>query len=255
MKKLSKEKAGEFYNSLQKKRNWIKARSLLLAMFVLGVNVFAWFVFVSKADVQVNANVVAWDVNFTDDNNNINNIVVETPKLYPGMPTYTKRVDISNRSEMPVEFTYQINSVDIMGKEVMTELTTQDEINTYLEESFPFVVTFKGTKTDLDIGESMSFTINIDWPLEKEDTKAREYYRLTEQYKYDPTVFYYSLTDGVYNKEDITEGSFETNKTNLYLEKDDADSFWGANCQAFREENGKSCFSFKLLLKVSQKSA
>ena len=46
---------------------------------------------------------------------------------------------------------------------------------------------------------------------------------------------------------------FDMDKTGYYVEKDDADSFWGITCTNFREETRRPCFSFGLLLKVSQK--
>ena len=39
----------------------------------------------------------------------------------------------------------------------------------------------------------MDLVITIDWPYEKTDALAREYYKLTNQYKYDDSVIYYKL--------------------------------------------------------------
>ena len=254
VKRLSKDKVRDVYKSLQKERKRIKTRSILMAGFVFGVNVFAWFIFISKASVTVNGNVVSWDVNFSDSSEVISNVVVETADLYPGMPTYTKEIYITNSSDVGGTFDYTINSIKIMNDEIMTTSTTQEGANVYLQTTFPFIVTFDSSKTDLDKQDDMTFTINIDWPLEKDDVGAREYYRLTSHYKYDPTVTYYSLTNGVYNKVDnVTEALFEVNKTGYFLEKDDADSFWGSTCQAYRDETGVACFSFNMLLKVTQK--
>ena len=254
MKRLSKGNVRDVYKSLQKKRKRIKTRSILMAGFVFGVNVFAWFIFISKASVTVNGNVVSWDVNFSDSSEVISNIVIETTDLDPGMPTYTKKIYITNSSDVGGTFEYTINSIKIMDEEIMTTTTTQDGANTYLQTTFPFIVTFDCSKTDLEKQDNMTFTINIDWPLEKDDAGAREYYRLTSHYKYDPTVTYYNLSDGVYTKvNNVTEELFGVNKTGYFLEKDDADSFWGSTCQAYRDETGVPCFSFNMLLKVTQK--
>lgn len=257
VRKLSRYSLKDIYNSLQKHRKKIKMKSLLLASFVFGVNAFAWFAFISKVNVTLNANIVSWDVNFYDSIQAISNaIVVETTDLYPGMPTYTKEIYITNSSDVGGTFTYDINSIKVFGDEIMTETTTQDGAITYLEETFPFVVRFNTSKVDLAEKDSMVFTISIDWPLDNTDSLAREYYRLTKHYTYDPSVTYYNLTNSVYNKVDnVTEEMFEVNKTGYFLEKDDADSFWGSSCKAYRDANGTSCFSFKLLLMVTQKAA
>lgn len=82
-KKLSDETVKKIYVSLQKRRKKIKMRSILMAGFVLGVNAFAWFVFISKADVKVNANIISWDVNFSDSSEVISKVEIETTDLYP----------------------------------------------------------------------------------------------------------------------------------------------------------------------------
>lgn len=256
VKKLSKQNLDDVYTSLQKNRRKIKKRSLLFAIFAFGVNAFAWFVFISKANVSINTNVVSWDVNFSDSSEVISNVVIETPDLYPGMPTYKKEIYITNSSDLGGTFTYTINSIKVFGDEVMTDTTTQDGAITYLKETFPFVVSFSTSKTDLAEKDNMIFTISIDWPQESTDPLARTYYRLTKHYTYDPSVIYYNLTSGIYNKvENVTEEIFEVNKTGYFLEKDDVDSFWGASCKNYRDTNGQACFNFKLLLKVTQKVA
>lgn len=252
VRKLSKEKLTDTYTLLQKNRKKIKTRSLLLAFFVFGVNIFAWFVFISKANVTFNANVVSWDVNFSDSSQVISNVVINVSDLYPGMPTYKKEIYITNSSDVGGLFEYDINSILMFGEEELNDIST-DAI-TYLEDTFPFIVKFGSTKLDLEKKDSLVFTITIDWPKEKEDDLAKDYYMVTKHYTFDPTVTYYRLLDGAYSKvENITEDDFNINKANYFLEKDDADSFFGSSCKKYHDTYGKSCFSFKLLLKVIQK--
>ena len=252
-KKLSDETVKKIYVSLQKRRKKIKMRSILMAGFVLGVNAFAWFVFVSKADVKVNANIISWDVNFSDSSEVISKVEIETTDLYPGMPTYTKEIYISNYSDLAGVFDYDIYSIKVLNNEVVDANTTRESSLSYLSETFPFIVRFSSSKTELAKKDSLIFTIYIDWPLEHSDSGAREFYRLTEHYKYDPAVTYYNFANGYNPVSNVTESMFDKNKTGYYVEKDDADSFWGITCTNFREETRRPCFSFGLLLKVSQK--
>ena len=254
-KKLSDETVKKVYLSLQKRRKKIKMRSMLMAGFVLGVNAFAWFVFIAKADVKVNANIISWDVNFSDSSEVISKVVVETTDLYPGMPTYTKEINISNYSDLEGVFEYDIYSIKVLGDEVVDSTTTHDGALTYLNSTFPFIVSFSSSKTELEKKDNMVFTIYIDWPLDYTDSGAKKIYRLTEHYRYDPSITYYNYANGYNPVLNVTQEMFDVNKTGYYVEKDDADSFWGATCDKYRDETNESCFSFRLMLKVSQKDS
>ena len=98
----------------------------------------------------------------------------------------------------------------------------------------------------------MDLVITIDWPYEKTDALAREYYKLTNQYKYDDSVIYYKLVNNSYVDAGITSANFDSNKLNLYLEKDDADSYLGYSCKTYKDDTAQSCFNFHLVLNVTQ---
>ena len=51
-----------FYKKLQKSRKRLLLRSFLFALFLIGVNIFAWFTYVSKAGLQLEGNISSWDV-------------------------------------------------------------------------------------------------------------------------------------------------------------------------------------------------
>ena len=251
-RKLSRKNAEDVYLALQKQRKRIKRRSIFLALFVLGVNAYAWFVFLSSASVNVKANVVSWDVNFLDENSPVKDMEIITEDLYPGMPKYQKTIKVYNRSDVRASFSFKVDSITVLGEETMNGTdTTEDAIN-YLKDTYPFIVTFDYDKTTLEKDDHLNFTINIEWPFEKGEVLAKDYYKLTKQYKYDPSVSYYSLLNGNYVEETISENDFNTDKTNLYLEKDDADSFWGSTCKAYKAENEEVCFKFHILLTVTQ---
>lgn len=252
-KRLSKKEAVKVYTSLQKQKNKIKRRSIFLALFVLGVNAYAWFVFISTANVNVKSNVVSWDVNFLDENSPSKDVDVVTNDLYPGMPRYTKTIKVYNRSDVRAKFSYKIDSINVLGEETLNTTDTTDDALDYLENTYPFFVTIEYDKDELDSEDYLNFTINIDWPYEKGEEGTRDYYNLTRQYKYDPSVTYYKFLNGAYVQSSLTEEEFTNQKTSLYLEKDDADSFWGSNCKTYKEDNdGDVCFKFHLILTVTQ---
>ena len=253
MKKRSyKKEAEKVYTTLQKQRKRIKRRSIFFAIFVFGVNAYAWFVFVSKADVNVQANVISWDVNFLDENSPVKDLEIITDDLYPGMNRFSKTININNGSDIGAKVEFRIDKVNVLGEQVSIKFDSFDEAVTYFRDTYPFYVTFDYDKTILDAGDHSSFTVNIDWPYEKSDTGAREYYQLTSQYKYDSSVTYYNLVNNDYVKANVTETSFINNRENLYLEKDDADSFWGYSCKNYKKTNNDVCFKFHIIITVTQ---
>ena len=63
---MKKQITREQLESLRKSLNKRKYFSILLALFTLGVNIFAWFAFSANAGLELDANVAAWDVEFKD---------------------------------------------------------------------------------------------------------------------------------------------------------------------------------------------
>ena len=71
MKEKKKLSDSGLYQYLQKRRKNIMIRSVLLALFVLGVNIYAWFIYFTEAQVNITGNVVSWDVSFRDENSQV----------------------------------------------------------------------------------------------------------------------------------------------------------------------------------------
>lgn len=251
-KTLYKKDVTKVYNALQKQRKRLKRRSVFLALFVLGVNAYAWFVFISSASVNVRSNVISWDVNFLDENSEVKDLQILTSDLYPGMDTYTKTIKIKNNSDLRAKFEANIDSISVLGEEVSNSSNTYEEKVDYLKNTYPFIVNITYPKDTLDKNDSMDLVITIDWPYEKTDDLAREYYKLTNQYKYDDSVIYYKLVNNSYVDAGITSANFNSNKLNLYLEKDDADSYLGYSCKNYKDSTKQSCFKFHLVLTVTQ---
>ncbi len=243
------------YEELQKRKKWMKRRSFLLAFFVLGVNAYAWFIFIAKANLSVSSNVVSWDVSFSDGTSQIQNLDIQTDDLYPGMNPYTKTITITNSSDVKAEFSYRINQITVLGEDVDLSNYTEEQALEILQNTYPFEFQIATSKTLLDEHDQLDFSVSVHWDYEATDT-SKSYYRLTSQYRFDPSVVYYTLNGGDYIAQTgLTEEQFQANQTNLYLEKDDADSFFGARCSQYVEETGNPCVNFHLLLLVSQRNA
>ena len=246
----SKENLKNTYEYLQKRRKYIKRRSLFLAIFVFGVNIYAWFTYVSKANLSIDANIIAWDINFLDNNEMIKDVDIMVDDLYPGMPQFTKSIKVTNSSDLKAEFEYKITEVTIQGKNSIPNGYTNEEIVNNLNNAYPFKIKFNTTKEELEKNDALEFEIIIDWDYESSDTK---FYKLTNHYKYDSSVDYYIYSNDEYIIDNtVTQSNFESKKLDLYLEKDDADSFWGTSCNEYVSKTKKPCINFKVLLSAKQ---
>ena len=94
------------------------------------------------------------------------------------------------------------------------------------------------------------FEINVNWLFENEILK---YYRQDNAYTYEEEFDYYHLINNTYSKYPLNNSiEYENIKNTLYLEKDDADSYFGMQCSLYEQSTNKSCLSIKLHLIVEQ---
>lgn len=241
------EKVKQFYNNLQKKRKRIKRSSILFALFVLSVNIYGWFVYVSQAGVDLEGSVKSWDVGFFDGDESVQNILMQE-MLYPGMADVSKELMIKNTGESNALLSYTLSKCNILGNDALLE-NTSDELVTSLENDFPFVIKLSSTKSLLGPNENSDFNVSINWIMDD----ASKYFKLNKYYKFDPTVTYYNFIDDRYvENTGITADNFDAFRDNLYLEKDDADSFFGEACGEYQEATGKPCVDLSVKLKVEQ---
>ncbi len=229
----------------RKIRKRIVIRSLILIAFLLTINTFAWFTYISKVGVTLNASVVNWDVTFLEETNVVKEIVINVTDMKPGMLPVEKEVIIKNGGEVPAGLSYVLESVTLLGKDIKLDKTVE-EIKTSLANDYPFKLSLTLDKTIIPPKDSGSFKMSINWEYE-----ATEYYKLNDFYTYDEAVYYYTLHNGTYQVDNsVTATNFNDKVTSgLYLEKDDADSFWGYTCGKYENETGKPCL--KLVFKLN----
>ena len=242
------------YAFLQKRRRNIKRRSIILALFVFGVNIFAWFIYIVSDNIDINANVKYWEVKFTNASNEVFNDVSVTfdEKLYPGMNAVSEEIiAINNEGELPAEFEYTINSIKFGDLTFLAD--EYGNLSTFMDERFPFDFQFNlQNKTVIPNGERRVLTLTIGWPLDSSVGSVRRYFKILDNYVYDPSVFYYRYNGSNYVvASDITsESLFNTAKNNLYIERDDLDTFFGGICGP----DVVDCLNFDIYLKATQKN-
>ena len=250
MKKMISSREEKFYKGLQATydiRKKIRRRSILFALFIFGVNIYAWFVYVSKARVRVDASVASWDINFLEKNNVISQIDLGID-IYPGMKNWEKVIDVKNNSDVKARFTMKVINATLFGEELFeTNTSYSDMLNTF-KGKLPFIVTLKTSKEVMDKRDTATFNTSVEW--EYENNKA--YFPVLKPYKYDPSIPYYVKNGNNYSEVNLDENVFNALRNNLYMNKDDADTYIGEECAKYKKATNKACLFYMVELEASQ---
>lgn len=246
------ERKKQRYLALKKKTKRTKRFAILMFLMLFAVNAYAWFIYITESRLDLSAKIVSWDVNFLNGSQEVSEVYEVVENAAPGMETYTKTINIRNLSDFDAEFSYMLTDFQIMGESVLplgANSMTVGEILAYLEERYPFNFEMS---TDIDTIHTNSdgqFTINFGWDFE--DTS--KYYKIDDIYRFNPSFDYYRYVDGAYVlDETITAFNYNQNASSLYLYKDDADSFFGMECQEYVRSSSEGCVKYRTHLKVQQ---
>lgn len=246
----NKSKAREAYEQLQKRRNKLKRNGIILAMFLLVVNTYAWFVYLAKASLSVDASVIGWDIKFYDEEGEQMDINIDIKDLYPGMKDYQKKIIITNDSSLKGEFSYTISDLKLLGVE--SDIKESNQLIESLQNDYPFKVIFESDKNELDSdGDFTNFYIRVVWPFESDN----KYTLIKERNKFQGLYPYYKLDNQNYViDEEVTSINFlDKVNSGIYMDSDDIDTFWGEQAVIYKENNpDKGTLSFKLNMSVEQ---
>lgn len=236
--------------SLSKKMKKRMYFSILLALFTLGVNIFAWFAFSANVGLTLDATVASWDVDFRDENDVVyRNVVIEVTKMKPGMTDHVTHVYVNNFSDVAADFSYEVTSFSVLG--TLVSLNNKPDVFTYLSDFYPFSISFAQDKATLSANDTIDFTTTVSWPFEEIDA----YYAQDEVYAYDSGFTYFTKSGSVYSEFSVANATaFRNNINNLYLEKDDADTYFGSRCQTYEQNSGSACLVLNMKLLVTQAS-
>jgi len=236
---------------LRKKLKKQKYISLLLALFTFGVNIFAWFAFSANAGLGIDATIAAWDVEFKDNGEISRNMFIEVSKMKPGMSDFVRTIEVNNKSDVVAKFSYEFVSMSLLGHVI--NISSIDDMNEYLSSFYPFSVHFTPSSDEIAANGSITFDVRVTWPFEDVDGTTT-YYKQNDVYDYNDTFLYYTKTGERYDLFNVASSSvYNSNKSSLYLEKDDADTYFGIACHHYEEESGQPCLTMNLRLLVEQK--
>ena len=204
----------------RKKRRKKIVFPLLFAIFTLSINAYAWFAFISQATLNVDMSVASWDVDFTENNVVTNSVNVSITDMMPGMLDYSHTVQINNNGEVKADVTYWLTEMKVLGNTI-------------------------------NPGSSADFDIELSW--EYEDTT--KYYQLDSLYTFNPSFQYYTKSGNNYNEATVTSSTYPSLRDNLYLYKDDADTYFGEACGRYENNNNHPCIEMKFKVVVQQSNS
>ena len=241
------------YNKLQSRKKKLLVRTFMYAALLLGINTYAWFIYFNKFNGNINANVVGWDVSFYDEDTSMDSVSIDIDQLYPGMSSYEKEITVNNHSDVRASFDYEVVNFELFGTvyEIGDDLSS-DRLIEILSTYFPFSISFEKNKDIIGSqGDSAKFNIYVEWPFESDS----DYYKLNDFFTYDSSIQYYIYSNDSYMEDtSVTTSNFYDKVSNgLYIESDDADSYWGEKASEFKNSSSdKPCLSLKLNLNVTQ---
>ena len=176
-------------NKIVKIIKTIKIRNIIFLILLLIFNTYAWFIYATRVSTGISAHVSSWNVEFTTgEDETTTNIIIEIDRIYPGMDTVKKEVNVKNKGEISAKLDYEVISLKIMDEEYkIGENITSDELETKMKEQYPFKVNIVKDDTELIQGTGTGkFSVTIEWPFESGNdeldtlwgSKAYEYYSL-----------------------------------------------------------------------------
>ncbi len=162
----------------------VKIRHLIMLIFLLMFNSFAWFIYATQVSNGVNAHVRSWKIMFKSGEQEISNYIsIDIDDIKPGMETFVKEIKVYNMSEVSSTLSYEILSARILSDEVISaegkldkNLTlngdeiTSKELTDELKTKYPFKIDISITSTLInpEVGES-TYRIEVSWPYESGD--------------------------------------------------------------------------------------
>ncbi len=245
---MSLESRKEKLDYLSKKLRKKKFMAILLALFTFGVNVFAWFIFSTHSEYTYDGKVASWDIELRENGSIVNNFIIAAD-MKPGMTDFEKHYVVNNLGDVDARLTYTIESVKIMGRTV--DLTGVTDSVDYMKTFYPFSLDVSSDKTVIAAGTSANFDVVVSWDFED----ATAYYKLNEIYDFDDSFKYYTKSGTTYTEFAATSSNYTSNRNNLFLEKDDADTYFGMKCGTYQNDTSLPCLEVKFELTVEQNHA
>lgn len=224
---------------IKKNRKILIIRSVLMLGFLLVFNVFAWFIYISKVNTEMDIHALSWDVVFSEGGTAVKDVTIALD-VYPGMEQYSHSISVNNASETAANLFFDTKSVTLFGEELLTSSMTEIQKQSMLSNDLPMSIEYTFTRTVVNQASTSSFTVYVNWPYENTN-----YYKIPSVFPYSSDLTYYIKNGSNYYVQEVTSATYDTLKSSLYLEKDEIDSYIGEKCGVYQNTYNKSCLVIK----------
>lgn len=157
----------------------IKLRHLIILLFLLMFNTYAWFIYTTKVNTTIDAHVSSWNVEFISKEGGVeSNLLVSVDKIYPGMTPFEYDVNVKNEGEMKAKLDYEIRTIRIMDDNyIVSDTLSSQEIENQIKQKYPFIINIISNDSKMDPkGGTGNFKIIVSWDYESgDDSKDTEY--------------------------------------------------------------------------------
>lgn len=157
----------------------IKLRHLIILLFLLMFNTYAWFIYTTKVNTTIDAHVSSWNVEFISKEGGVeSNLLVSVDKIYPGMTPFEYDVNVKNEGEMKAKLDYEIRTIRIMDDNyIVSDILSSQEIENQIKQKYPFKINIISNDSKMDPkGGTGNFKIIVSWDYESgDDSKDTEY--------------------------------------------------------------------------------
>ena len=163
---------------------------LVCVFFLIVGNTFAWFIYTTKVDNQIDVHVRAWNVTFQAGEQAVEDYLnLDVDSIYPGMEDYIYSLQARNQGDVDASLSYQVlearifdeKYVTIEGREVAGEDAqpgdmTSAELLDALAHDYPFKITVSLSDEEISSHDGVAtYSFKVKWPFEsnndEEDTK------------------------------------------------------------------------------------
>lgn len=167
-----KEKSKKVFKTIKRLRYF-----LIIAILLLSINAYAWFVYITKVDTSITARVRSWNVMFqAHDTTIVSEVIFSVGEIYPGMPDYNDFATITNNGESTGSLTFRIKSVQIFENTYTEDDYTTEELVAMLADNYPFKIDVQLTNDTITPNSTEYFTVDITWPYESGDDELDTYW-------------------------------------------------------------------------------
>lgn len=159
----------------------IKVSHLIILVFLLSFNAYAWFIYATEVSTGLSVHVKSWKILFkAGDEAIVDYIDIDIDSVYPGMEDFVNELEAYNLSESNATVSYEILSARILdttyksvegyradNEEVPANALTSSELSDKLKNDFPFKIDISVTNEEIDaeVG-STKYIIRVYWPFE-----------------------------------------------------------------------------------------